>query len=107
MYRPLVFEPIPVLNCFQNKFVERKIILKRQGLSEPIDSILGKRTLEQAFGKGMNDAVRYGQEIPPDFFKQNYGHNIYPSSEFKTNIYNKYFYQEKMQYWREKYITKY
>jgi hypothetical protein len=59
MSRPDFLEPIPV---------------PRQ-----VGSILAKRKLEEAFGQGMHDCARYGQEIPPDFFKTNRGHNAYPS----------------------------
>jgi len=41
----------------------------------PNHSILGKRKLVDAFGEEIyNDKDRYGQEIPPDFFKNNVGH---------------------------------
>lgn len=57
----------------------RKPIIKRRTemrLSEPV-SILGKRKLAHAFGEEIyNDQYRYGQEITPDFFKNNVGHAV-------------------------------
>ena len=45
-------------------------------------SHLGKRKLNEAFGDsthlgGNHDIERYGQEILPDFFKNNIGHGVY------------------------------
>jgi len=42
-----------------------------------IPSILGKRKIADAFGPGMHDKERYGQEIEPEFFKNNIGHGVY------------------------------
>jgi hypothetical protein len=42
-----------------------------------LHSILGKRKIEDAFGFGMHDTERYGQEVQPDFFKNNIGHGVY------------------------------
>jgi hypothetical protein len=42
-----------------------------------IPSILGKRKIADAFGSGMHDKERYGQEIEPEFFKNNIGHGVY------------------------------
>jgi len=52
----------------------------RPAFLEPIPnkSILGKRKLVDAFGPSIyNEEMRYGQSIPPDFFKTNVGHNCY------------------------------
>jgi hypothetical protein len=70
---------------------------------------LGKRKIEVAFGHGMNDKERYGQEIPPNFFKTNVGHNAFPSlmdgliapCNSPINLY-----ETKINYWREKYNLK-
>lgn len=89
MSRPTFFEPTPVL--------------------APVGSILGKRTLEEAFGKGMHDQARYGQEISPDFFKTNIGHNVFSSSRegciAPANSPVKNLYENKLNQWREKYNT--
>lgn len=79
MLRPHFFEPKPVLENIHINFEDikcklerKKPILKRKTKTTvPIVSILGKRTIQEAFGQGMNDCERYGQEIPPDFFKTN------------------------------------
>jgi hypothetical protein len=42
-----------------------------------LHSILGKRKIEDAFGFGMHDTERYGQEVQHDFFKNNIGHGVY------------------------------
>jgi hypothetical protein len=60
--------------------LKKPILKKRQGENYSNISILGKRKLETAFGYGMNDTERYGQEIAADFFKYNRGHNAFPSS---------------------------
>lgn len=88
--------------------IRRKpIIRRRPGYKFPYVSVLGKRKLEVAFGFGMNDKERYGQEIPPDFFKTNIGHNAFPKEGYiaPTNSPINY-YETKMNYWREKYQTK-
>jgi hypothetical protein len=113
MSRPDFFEPKPISNNIYMKSLERKkpILKRRKEFTEPIGSTLGKRTVEEAFGQGNNDKERYGQEIPPDFFKLNHGHNIYPSSEYYT--YNKHtttdfthLYEDRIKYWRQKYNLK-
>ena len=93
--------------------VRRKPILRRRpGYYFPIVSVLGKRTVEEAFGRGMNDKERYGQEIPPDFFKFNQGHNAFPSrmegfiAPVNSPVNSKNLYETKINYWREKYQTK-
>lgn len=50
-------------------------LVKKRYSSENI-SILGKRKLQEAFGVGVHDADRYGQEIAPDFFATNIGHSV-------------------------------
>jgi hypothetical protein len=117
MSRPDFFEPKPISKNIHIKFEESKpirkkpILRKRNEYCFPLVSILGKRKLEVAFGFGMNDKERYGQEIPPNFFKLNHGHNAYPSYECYT--YNKHtttdfthLYEDRIQYWRQKYQTK-
>jgi hypothetical protein len=47
------------------------------------DSTLGKRTLEEAFGKMTYDEERYGQYVGDDFFKNNIGHGVVNSSQEK------------------------
>ncbi len=108
MSRPDFFEPRPVFINFEER---RKPVLKRRhGSLQHVESILGKRTIEEAFGCGMNDRARYGQEIPPDFFKNNHGHTVYPSREYYT--YNKnttkdltHLYEDRIRYWRQKYSS--
>lgn len=72
-YYPEFFEPRPVspkkapIRAIK---IHRKIGIKTS--LEEIPSILGKRKLGDAFGENIyNDQERYGQEIPPDFFKIN------------------------------------
>lgn len=93
--------------------VRRKpVIRRRPGYYFPALSVLGKRKLEIAFGPGMNDKERYGQEIPPDFFKTNVGHNAFPSriegliAPNNSPVNHKNLYETKINYWREKYQTK-
>jgi hypothetical protein len=91
----------------ESKPIRRKLILRRRpGYYFPPISILGKRKLEKAFGPGMNDTERYGQEITPDFFKTNYGHNVLLPSVQDNHVNIKKFYEYRLQYWREKYISK-
>lgn len=113
MSRPDFFEPKPVLENIHIKFEERRkpVLKRRHDFIEHVDSILGKRKIEEAFGRGTNDRARYGQEIPPDFFKNNYGHPVYPSREYYT--YNKnttkdftHLYEDRIKYWRQKYRSK-
>ncbi len=81
------FEPKPLLDNIykivedkKDKLHRRKpIIRRRPEMIVSVTSILGKRKLEDAFGQGMHDYERYGQEIPPDFFNTNRGHNAFPS----------------------------
>jgi hypothetical protein len=35
-----------------------------------------KRTYEESFGQRDYEVERYGQEIPPEFFKTNQGHGV-------------------------------
>jgi hypothetical protein len=90
--------------------IRRKPILRRRPQYYfPTFSVLGKRKLEVAFGLGMNDKERYGQEIPPNFFKTNVGHNAFTSRMdgliTPTNIpFNSY--KNNINYWREKYQKK-
>lgn len=45
---------------------------------QPKNNVLGKRKLADAFGEEIcNDKIRYGQDIPDDFFKTNVGHGVY------------------------------
>jgi hypothetical protein len=112
MSRPDFFEPKPVSNNIHRKLERRTPILKRrQEFAEPIGSALGKRTMEEAFGQGTNDKERYGQEISPNFFRTNVGHNVRPSSEYYT--YNKHnttnfthLYEDRIKYWQQKYSLK-
>jgi hypothetical protein len=134
MSRPEFFEPKPVspkkyntnsvffvessgnihikFEDIESKPIRRKPILRRRpGYYFPIVSILGKRNRETEFGYCMNDKERYGQEIPPDFFKFNHGHNVFPccdkgfiDRDIPVN-YN-HFYEDRLKYWREKYLTK-
>jgi len=97
----------------ESKPIRRKPVIKRRnGYIEPFVSILGKRKLEVAFGQGMNDKDRYGQEIPHDFFKTNVGHNAFPSrmdgliAPANSHVNHKNLYETKINYWREKYQTK-
>ncbi len=118
MSRPDFFEPKPILHkdCEEkkckHKTERRKPILKRNGCyQEQSISILGKRQLEDVFGSGMNDKERYGQEIPPDFFKTNGGHNVFPSPQvyssiYSTSLYKDKVYENKVHYWRNKYLSK-
>jgi hypothetical protein len=121
MLRPDFFEPKPLTENIRIKFEEVKgkldrrkpVIIKRSGLLEPVTSTLGKRKAEEAFKQGMNDDERYGQEIPPDFFTTNLGHNAFPSrmeecitlTKFPDSYINK-IYQDKLTYWYEKYQIK-
>jgi hypothetical protein len=114
MSRPDFFEPNPLSENIRIKFEEfepirRKPVLRRRyGFREQPVSILGKRKLDSAFGFGMNDKERYGQEISPDFFKLNHGHNVLPSPislrNIPVNIKN--YYEDRIKYWREKYLVK-
>jgi hypothetical protein len=101
MSRPDFFEPTPASDNIHFNYTDRR---------SRVGSILGKRKAEEAFGRGMNDKERYGQEIPPDFFKLNHGHNAFPSSEYYTYNKNttdfKQLYEDRIQYWREKYSFK-
>lgn len=112
---PEFFEPKPVTHTKleNNKSsplcipVRRKPILRRiPGYYFPIVSVLGKRTVEEAFGRGMNDKERYGQEIAPDFFKFNRGHNAFPSYTSTGTINSKNSRETQINYWREKYMSK-
>ena len=84
--RPDFFEPTPVSpkkvlfadNTGNIRLsiqdIYKPIIKRRFGYNKDIylPSILGKRKLVDAFGLEIyNDKERYGQEIPPDFFKTN------------------------------------
>ena len=85
--------------------VRRKPVLRRQpGYNFPLVSILGKRKRNATFNFAMNDKERYGQEIPPDFFKTNVGHNAFSKDGYiaPTNspIHS---YEAKISYWKEKY----
>ena len=123
-YRPDFFEPKPrityanryintnantytnnqtfICKSCQQKLERRKPILKRRCYyQKQVASILGKRQLEEAFGSGMNDKERYGQEIPSDFFKTNIGHTVYKNIICEDNIY-----KDKLTYWRNKYLGK-
>jgi hypothetical protein len=116
MSRPDFLEPMPILENIHIKFEDLKpklerrkpVIKKRIELQEQFVSLLGKRNLEQAFGSGMKDKERYGQEIPPDFFKFNRGHNVFqsPISLRDSHVNHKNLYETKINYWREKYQTK-
>ena len=121
MSRPEFFEPKPVVSPKKNinsgffvesKPIRRKLVLRRRpGYYFPPVSVLGKRKAESAFGQGMNDKERYGQEIPPDFFKTNVGHNALPerlvtSSLQDNSVNSNNLYETKINYWREKYLTK-
>jgi hypothetical protein len=59
--------------------IKRKPVIKRKIIKGNLSSILGKRKIQDAFGSGMHDEERYGREIPPDFFKTNIGHGVYPN----------------------------
>lgn len=89
MFRPTFFEPTPV--------------------PAPVVSILGKRKMEEAFGRGTNDDARYGREIPPDFFNTNHGHIVFSSARegyiapANSPAHNDY--KNKLKQWREKYNT--
>jgi hypothetical protein len=78
-------------------------------LPYPSNSVLGKRKIEEAFGRGTNDCARYGREIPPDFFKTNHGHSVFSSSKERyippANSPVKNVYTNKLNQWREKYKT--
>lgn len=76
MSRPDFLEPIPI--------------------PAQVGSILGKRKLEDAFGQGMHDSARYGQEVPPDFFKTNSGT---PYRTYHTYNKNTHFTEERIKYW--------
>jgi hypothetical protein len=89
-FKPDFFEPKPV-NIKPKKINEINE-------TEPIQSILGKRKRDSIF---MTDHERYGQEIPPDFFRTNYGH-IYKPIDIPVSI--PVSYKIKLNYWREKYI---
>jgi hypothetical protein len=71
-----------------------------------INGILGKRTLEIAFGKGCHDEERYGQVINGDFFTNNVGHgvfihnNVIMPSVKQPEVIN---WRYKLGVWREKY----
>ena len=114
MSRPNFFEPKPILQNIPIKFEDiesnseriKPVIKRRTRFQEHNVSILGKRKLEAAFGRGMNDKERYGQEIPPEFFKLNRGHNAFPSSISNTPITFKNLYEDRLKYWREKYNSK-
>jgi len=103
MSRPNFFEPKPVSGNIH--------ILKNPELTEHVASILGKRKLEEAFGRGMHDRARYGREISPDFFKTNHGHIVFSSSRegyiAPANSPVKNVYTNKLKQWREKYNTHY
>ena len=120
MSRPEFFEPNSVSENIRINFEDvkpkierRKPVLKKHIMSvEQSKSILGKRTIEEAFGTGMNDKERYGQEIPPDFFIYNRGHNAFPSqmdgfiTPANSPVNRKNVYETKFNYWREKYNSK-
>jgi len=79
--------------------IRRKYVLRRRpDYNFPIVSVLGKRTVEDAFGLGTNDEERYGQKIPPEFFNTNIGHNVIIKNDLVNSPINK-----KINYWREKY----
>lgn len=85
--------------------IRRKPIIRRRfGNYFQTVSILGKRKLEDTFGVGMNDKERYGQEIPPDFFKTNVGHNTISKETYANSSNNSY--ETQLNYWREKYQIK-
>jgi len=63
----------------------KKIIIKRRSdinIPDEVPSDLGKRKIAVSFGSQIyNDKERYGQDIPPDFFDTNIGHNVYEESQ--------------------------
>lgn len=86
MSRPNLFQPMPI---------KRKPVIRRRiNTDVNVTSILGKRKMEEEYGSVMNDSERYGQEIGPNFFETNVGHNLYTSTSYT---------KEKIKYWREKY----
>jgi hypothetical protein len=62
----------------------RKVIIKKRpdiDITDDNSSDLGKRKLADSFGLQIyNDKDRYGQDIPPDFFETNIGHDVYEDS---------------------------
>ena len=69
-----------------HEHIRKPIIKRRFGYplqNYKMQSILGKRKLEDAFGSGVNDSERYGQEISNDFFEKNVGHGVRP--DFSVN----------------------
>lgn len=62
----------------------RKVIIKKRpdiDITDYNSSDLGKRKLTDSFGLQIyNDKDRYGQDIPPDFFETNIGHDVYEDS---------------------------
>jgi hypothetical protein len=109
MSRPEFLEPKPISPNISIKFKDYDPSSERRKPMCPpqLGSILGKRKLEVAFGCGMNDRERYGQEISPEFFTLNQGHNVFPSS-IPNNyvIHSNKLYEDKLKYWREKYTVK-
>jgi hypothetical protein len=113
MLRPDFFEPKPFLCKEKTKKTDRRnmsLHFEKQSVS-----ILGKRRLEDIYGTGLNDTERYGQEIPSDFFKTNCGHNVFQhivpspqiySSIYSTSLHKNKVYEDKLQYWRNKYLSK-
>ncbi len=78
-------------NIYIQRSLEKKtksfLTTKRED-THRVPSILGKRKIEDAFGLGMHDKERYGQEVQPDFFKNNIGHCVYqnPIHSLSKNI---------------------
>lgn len=64
----------------------KHIIHRKRDHDFELVSILGKRKIDDVFGSGTNDSERYGQEISPDFFEKNVGHNVFcPSINYPIN----------------------
>ena len=71
-----------------------------------LNGILGKRTLENAFGEGCHDEERYGQAIDNCFFKNNIGHGVFVNLvNFTPSVkhYEVINWRYKLGVWREKY----
>lgn len=65
----------------------RKLNFTSLGKSIPQQSLLAKRKIEEAFGPGIHDAERYGQQISTDFFVTQVGHGVYqPQIELTTKL---------------------
>ena len=65
---------IHIQRSFEKK---TKPVIKRKFITTGLTSVLGKRKIADAFGPGIHDKERYGQEIDTDFFKTNIGHGVY------------------------------